>query len=186
VVRFNPAPVLIGHWRGLSNVDKQGQITGADYVTRCTLVVVSGGIGGLIAWKHVEFAAPTAFLSGFALLSGVLLGVFAQLASMRLKLTEQRAESNSRQALKDSLDEAVAHVLVAATVGLANCVIVVIAMSTAADPLKPVIAGVPAILVGALGTYELLLLVIVIRQLYSAYVRVNKVSDELSGFSRAH
>lgn len=84
---------------------------------------------------------------------------------------------------KDSLDESVANVLLAALLGLASCVIVVIAMSIG-DPQSPKIAGVPAILLGAFGTYELLLLLAVVRGLYSAYVRVNKVSDELSGFSR--
>jgi hypothetical protein len=184
-VRFNLAPVLVGHWRGLSNVDHQGKITGADYAARATLVIVSGGIAGFIAWKGIEFAAPAAFLSAFALLSGVLLGVFAQLASMRLKLTEQDDESGRRQVLKDSLDESVAHVLVAAMLGLACCVIAVIAMAIG-DPKQPTISGIPAVFLGALGTYELLLLLIVIRALYSAYVRVNSVSEELSGFSRSH
>ena len=184
-MRFNLTPLLIGHWRGLSNVDNQGKITGGDYLARGTLIVISAGAGGAIAWRHVQFAAPEAFLSGFALLSGVLLGVFAQMASMRLTLTEQHDESFRREALKDSLDESVAHVLIAAMLGLLSCVIVVIAMAMSHDPTKATITGIPAILIGIFGTYELLLLVIVIRSLYSAYVRVNKISHELSGFSRS-
>ncbi|MGV0695870.1 hypothetical protein [Mycobacterium paraintracellulare] len=184
-MRFNIGPILAGHWRGLSVVDKHGQLKGPDYAARITLVVGPTLVGVAIWHWKTTFNAPGALLSGFALLSGVLLTVFAQLAGMRLKLNDQDDESDRRQVLKDSIDEAVAHVLVAAILGLACSVLVVVAM-TMGGPTQPVVAGVPAILLGAFAAYEVLVLLIVVRGLYSAYVRVNEVSRDLSGFTRVH
>ncbi|QFG08101.1 membrane protein [Gordonia phage PCoral7] len=199
-MRFNIFPLLRGHWRGLTVVNKVGEHAGADVLTRLALVVLSSGAAAWVWFADVRFAAPAALLSGFALLSGVLLSVFAQLASMRVRLTDAENTSNRRRVLKDSLDESVAHVLIAAILGLVASVTIVISMAmyrpelvaapNPKDPpvpvaTDPVIAGWPAAVVSAVGVYEVLLLLMIMARLYSAYTRVNDVSDLLDGH-KAH
>ncbi|SKS10192.1 Uncharacterised protein [Mycobacteroides abscessus subsp. massiliense] len=183
-MRLDPSPLILGHWRGLSNVDEHGEYKGPDYVTR-TILVLSSALAGVAVWYfHVSFAAPTALLSGFALMSGVLLAVFAQLATMRVRLTDRDDDSRSRRVLKDSLDESVSHVLVAAFLGVLASGVIVVAMSVThpISPAQPEIEGPWAITLAPLAVYEALLLVILIPRLYSAYTRVNDVARELNGY----
>ncbi|MHC9294177.1 hypothetical protein ACRCUN_17070 [Mycobacterium sp. LTG2003] len=182
-MRFNPLPLVVGHWRGLSNIDRDGAYVGGDAVTRTILVVGSAGVGAAVWHWQVSFSAPTAILSGFSLLSGVLLSVFAQLASMRVRLTDSPDESVRRRVLKDSLDESVSHVLLAALLGLVASTVIVISMAVTdpIPPAQPEIAGVWAIILAVVGVYEMLLLVMLIPRLYSAYTRVNDVSPEIDG-----
>ena len=195
-MRFNLVPIVKGHWKSLANVNKLGEHVGADVVTRSVLGVLSVGAAVWVYLADVAFAAPAALLSGFALLSGVLLSVFAQLASMRIRLTDSNDSSNRTRVLKDSLDESVAHVLVAALLGLLASMTIVISMAMYEPPVPaataglaaetgrspdPEIVGWPAVVVAGIAAYEALLLVMVIGRLYSAYTRVNDVSPELDG-----
>lgn len=200
-MRFNLVPIVKGHWKSLANVNKLGEHVGADIVTRSILGVLSVGAATWVYLADVAFAAPAALLSGFALLSGVLLSVFAQLASMRTRLTDSNDSSNRTRVLKDSLDESVAHVLIAALLGLLASVTIVVSMAMYEPPIPeapagvavapapssgPEIMGWPAVVVAAIATYEVLLLIMVIGRLYSAYTRVNDVSPRLDGHKSNH
>ena len=183
-MRFNPIALLVGHWRGLSNVDNNGDYIGGDILSRSLLLAASAGAGAAVWFWDVSFSAPAAILSGFALLSGVLLSVFAQLASMRVRLTDSADESKRRRVLKDSLDESVSHVLLAALLGLLASAAIVISMAVEdpTPPAQPQICGPWAIMVAVLGVYEMLLLFILIPRLYSAYTRANDVAPEIDGY----
>lgn len=200
-MRLSLVPIVKGHWKSLANVNKLGEHVGADVVTRSILGVLSVGAATWVYLADVAFAAPAALLSGFALLSGVLLSVFAQLASMRTRLTDSNDSSNRTRVLKDSLDESVAHVLIAALLGLLASVTIVVSMAMHEPPTPQAIAGVavapvpspgpeimgwPAVVVAAIATYEVLLLIMVIGRLYSAYTRVNDVSPKLDGYKSNH
>jgi hypothetical protein len=147
------------------------------------VVVTSVGAGAAVWWGNVSFSSPPGILSGFSLLSGVLLSVFAQLASMRNRLTDSSDESTRIRVLKDSLDESVSHVLLAALLGIVASVVVVVSMAVEnpIPPAEPEIRGIWAIAVAMLGVYEMLLLIMLIPRLYSAYTRANDVSPELDG-----
>ena len=68
-------------------------------------------------------------LSALALLSGALLSVFAQLSSLRLRLTD-RPEERYLDIERDGIDEAVAHLLFAFLLCIITCALLTIGMST--------------------------------------------------------
>lgn len=179
--RFNFLPILVGLWRGLSAPGAQGGAGTPDWVARLVLCFVP--IGCVVAmWRFDgSIGAPGAVLSGLALLSGTLLAVYAQLAGLRLRLTDVEYPTARQAVLKDSLDENVAHVLTAVLIGLATCVALIVGMSAMGPDEAGFLHGWPAAVVAGLGAFELLVLLMVVTSLYSAYTSANDVHDSLDG-----
>ena len=180
--RFNVMPVIRGHWKGLSVGN--GKTPRADHFARSILAIplLVGVLAVPLDWK---VQAPSAILSGVALLAGGLLAAFAQLASLRLKLTEwQSHEDDSGQVDREMIDETVAHLLTAALLCAVDAVILVIGMNVSNDTLTFALTGFWAAVVLAVSSYIILIFVLALPRLYSAYVEINRVRAELSGFSR--
>ena len=177
----------MAHWKGLSNDTADGGTT-PDHWARTSLVAPSAVvlIWGLIA-KWVVMA-PIPLLTGVTLLSGGILGVFAQLSTLRLKLTD-RMEDATLDVERDGIDEAVAHLLTALLICVFCAVAIVVGLNTTTPENNvsgQTILGPPwSAFVLAGSTYLSVLFLIIIPKLYSAYVEMNNVRSRLSGFQRS-
>ncbi|ORL15426.1 hypothetical protein A6I85_05995 [Prescottella equi] len=130
---------------------------------------------------QVQLTSPAIIVAALSLLTGALLTVFTQLSTLRLKLTEWYDRDDvDRRPDKDSIDESVAHVLVAALVSISATIVAVFAIALG-DEGAPALRGVVAAITVALITYVLLLLIMLIPRLYGAYASVHDVADELNG-----
>ncbi|MDP9639736.1 hypothetical protein J2W18_004685 [Rhodococcus cercidiphylli] len=178
--RLNPMPVIYGHARTLVNG------TRSDYAARFVLwgaPVLVGLLSYLFAWR---FTAPSALLTGAALLMSGFLTTAGALSTFRLKLTDRDEMHRDAEQAKRNLDEAVPQVLVAALGCLVTAVLVIIAMNFPVCPGSATInRGFSASLAGVLSFVALLFVATIVR-LYAAYVQVNRVSDDLNGFVRHH
>lgn len=207
MARLSILPVIRGHWKGLSNDLANGK-TVPDWRTRSVLLGVSAGVLAATYILGWQVASPSATLSAMALLSAGLLGVFTQLSALRIRLTSQ-PEDTWLDVERDGIDEAVAHVLFAFLLCIINSALLVIALNTIPTT-APANCGVPPQMVDptlatppvscsippqvldswwsgpilAIGSYIVLMLIILIPKLYSAYVEMNEVRRELNGFHK--
>jgi amino acid transporter len=169
-----------GHWKALSDY-RSGELL-PDRWTRRILVIVPLGVAGLMFWPGATLAAPGALLSGVALLAGSFLAAWGQVASMRMKLTDRASEyRNVEQFDRDALDETAAHLLVASLLSGATALMLVLGMNFAADATTGAVSGVFAALAAGLATYVLIVFLIAVPRLYTAYANLHQVRDELSG-----
>jgi hypothetical protein len=184
--RLSLAPIARGHWKGLSK-DVPGGGTAPDVLTRLALTVPSGGV---LVWAILDrwtLAAPIPLLTGVTLLSGGILGVFAQLSTLRLKLTE-KVEERRLDVERDGIDEAVAHLLMALTLCITCAVTIMIGLNItdSAEANSQQRLHLPwSAIVLSLCTYLTTLFLVIIPKLYSAYVEMNQVRSELNGFHRS-
>lgn len=182
--RFKTDSVWRGHWKGLSNhVD--GKVV-PDWPARISLLLLSLGAAVLSLVFGWVLTAPVPILSALALLSGALLSVFAQLSSLRLRLTD-RPEERWLDIERDGIDEAVAHLLFAFLLCIITCALLTIGMSTSfGGKDAPLILGsLWTAPIAASTTYIFALFVILVPKLYSAYVEMNHVRKELNGFHKS-
>ncbi|QRY61510.1 hypothetical protein JVX90_13920 [Gordonia sp. PDNC005] len=181
--RFNLRPLFAGHWKTLS-IDQhdEEESTKPDWLARIGLLLPAVTVG-LVMWcNEGRLANPGAILAGASLMSGTLLAVFAQIASLRLKLADRFERGyKGADADKDALDESVSHILFAALLTFVSAAVITIALSMA-PPESRAITGFPAALAGALLSYVLLLILMLLPRLLYAYNRVNKVRSQLNGF----
>jgi TRAP-type uncharacterized transport system fused permease subunit len=179
--RFNVFPVLRGHWKGLT-VENDGELQ-PDILARMILLVpvIVCVLTLALGW---QLRAPAAILSGVALLAGGLLAAFAQLSSLRLKLTEwQDHPEDAGRIDREMIDETVAHLLMAALLCAVDAIVLVIGMNVSSG-VNSAVTGIWASLALAISSYIILLFILALPRLYSAYVEINRVRPELSGFSR--
>jgi ABC-type multidrug transport system fused ATPase/permease subunit len=180
--RFFPIELLRGHWKGLS--DYRSNNPRADKITRISLIGLPLIAGGLMLYSRGELAAPGSLLAGVALLAGGFLAAFGQISTLRLKLTERRMDfPEVEQIDRDSLDETAAHLLVASLFSALTALVLVLGMNLASYSTGAIYGPFAAIAV-ALATYVLLVFVISVPRLYTAYLSINHVRDELSGAHR--
>ncbi|EID80207.1 MULTISPECIES: hypothetical protein [Rhodococcus] len=179
--RFSVTSVLRAHWKGLSKPSEEGHRPEPDRIARLVLALVPLLTGIATFGLGVKLSSPGTLVAALSLLTGTLLTVFAQLSTLRLKLTEwfEKDDVGSRGD-KDAIDESVAHVLVAALLSLVATVVTVAGI-VLEDSQSPVLQGIVAAVVIALITYVLLLLIMLIPRLYGAYVSVNDIEDNLNG-----
>jgi hypothetical protein len=178
--RFDQRPVLHGHWKALGH--RRGSRTLLpDRLARVILLTVPVVIFCLSIVFSWTVRDPSSLLSGVSLLAGSLVGVFALLAAWRERLTERRRKfSEIRGADCAAVDEAVAHILVAILVCVVLAGVLVVGSSgqTSIKLLTSLWAGV----VYGMATYLMLVFLMIVPALYSAYVRANSVEDDLNGF----
>lgn len=182
--RLNPAPIFRGHWKSLSSENAHGQ-TIPDWPTRIAILGLPALVVGLSWWKSWQLGSPAALLTGITLLFSGSLALFAQVSTLRLKLTDSYEDDDRGvQVDRDSLDEGTAHLLAAAVLCAVEVGLLVGAITTTpAEDSSVVVTGwiVPTIL--GLLTYIGLLFLMLIPRLYNSYVTVNAVRSELNGFS---
>ncbi|WP_314178110.1 hypothetical protein [Streptomyces winkii] len=181
--RFNVAPILRGHWKGLS--DGEYSKWRPDRTSRALLVAPAAVFLFMLSSDGV-LKSPTPLLTGVALLAGGMLSAFTHLSALRLKITEWNIERDTPEfsTEKDSLDESAAHLLAGALVCILDAATLVIGMNIALRK-DGALTGFWAALASGLSAYVFLVFVAILPKLYSAYVDINRVKGELSGFTKS-
>ncbi|MFD5014620.1 hypothetical protein [Streptomyces chartreusis] len=179
--RFNVAPILRGHWKGLTN--GKYLVPRADIFARVVLSLPFGLF--LYLFIHgATLASPGALLTGAALLAGGMLSAFTHLSTLRLKITEWDDGDKVSQfkVEKEMLDETAAHLLTGSLACVLDAAALVIGMNVSLDK-KGHLTGFWAALSAGISFYVLLIFIVILPRLYSAYVDINGVSGRLSGFT---
>ncbi|MGV9452119.1 hypothetical protein [Streptomyces sp. NPDC003635] len=180
--RFNVAPILRGHWKGLTN--GQYLVHRPDLAARAILLLPLL-LFGYLFWRGASLASPAALLTGAALLAGGMLSAFTHLSTLRLKITEWDGDDGvSRFSVeKDMLDETAAHLLTGSLACVLDAASLVIGMNVSLDK-EGHLTGFWAALSAGISLYVLLIFVVILPRLYSAYVEINSVTGRMSGFTR--
>lgn len=133
MARFDLSPIVRGHWKGLTN--GVGDAACPDWPARLTLVLVPGFIVGATILLDWHLSQPAPILAGISLLAGALLGAFAQLSTLRLKLTEwsEAAKPERWRVERELIDETAAHILMAATLCAVDAALLIVAMNVTAN-----------------------------------------------------
>lgn len=181
--RLIPVEVFRGHWKALSDYRETKLVP--DTATRTVLVLLPLLAFGLMLLPGARISAPGPLLAGVALLAGTFLAAWGQVSSMRLKLTERAEDYKTVEQIdRDALDETSAHLLVASIMAAGTAFWLVLGMNFTAAP-DGSIAGVFAAFGAAFAVYVLLVFLIAVPRLYTAYVNIHHVRDELSGAYRS-
>lgn len=183
VDRLIPTQMFRAHWKALSDYRAPGKPR-PDIFTRAVLIGVPTAVVILCLVAKFELKAPEGLLAGLALLAGGLLGAFTHLSSTRVQLAErEHVWGEAERVDRDSIDETSAHLLVASYLAGVAAAVLVLGMNFGATP-TGAIAGVWAAAAGGLMSYVLLLFLIALPRLYSAYALHSNVRAELSGSHR--
>ena len=178
--RFDIRPLARAHWKVLSKDTPTG--TAADWVARLGLLVPSALAGVLMYAFDGRLANTGVLLTAVSLLASGLLAVFAQLASLRLKLTEWFDDGHPiADNDKAALDESATHVLVACMISFLNAAVLVAGMKFGPEGALS-LRGPAAWISVSLFVYTLILAFMLVPRLLYAYTMVNRVRDDLSGF----
>lgn len=180
--RLNLWPLVSAHWKCLSVDHDEG--TSGDWVARMGLLLPSLTAAGLMVGLHGNLANAGTLLSADALLASGLLAVFAQISSLRLKLSDRFDEGYAHaDDDKDAMDESATHLLFAILLAFINAA--VLASSLAFAPANTsVVGGLLGGVCAALFVYTILLLLMLLPRILYAYTVVNRVRKDLSGFHR--
>jgi hypothetical protein len=176
VDHFNVSAVWRGHWSALG---RNSLFHGVPI--RALFVVAPLGLGGVALWQCWTLSAPAGLLTGVSILIGGALTVFAQLVGLRTRLRTDLDEE-WMAAQRDALDETVAHLLTAVLFAIVDATILVLGMNLAAPD-----GHVPTPITAAtlaLSSYLVLLLVLCVPRLYSAYTTGFVVAKHLDGHHR--
>lgn len=178
--RLIPTALFRGHWKGLSDYRNPSPV--GDRATRTIIIAIPILTSALMLLPEATLRAPGSLLAGVALLAGSFLAAWGQVSSMRLKLTERAEDFRTVEQIdRDSLDETAAHLLVASIMSGATALWLVLGMNLSSNPTDGSVSGAFAMLATGFATYVLLIFFIAVPRLYTAYVNINKVRDELSG-----
>ncbi|MFE3552579.1 hypothetical protein ACFXN2_28370 [Streptomyces kronopolitis] len=180
--RFNVTPILRGHWKGLTN--GQYLVYRPDFTARA-IFLTPLALFGYLLWSGASLKSPAALLTGAALLAGGMLSAFTHLSTLRLKITEwdEGGSAGRFQMERDMLDETAAHLLTGSLACVLDAASLVIGMNASLDK-QGHLTGFWAALSAAISSYVLLIFVVILPRLYSAYVEINGVAKNLSGFTR--
>lgn len=184
--RFSPRHIWNAHVKGMRNRDfNTGDDTPSaapDLIARCVLY----GLPTLLGLAAYRFGATIVAVDGVLAAAGLLAGglfmAFTQVAAWRDRYTERvdRREI-SEKPQRYSLDEAVAHILMA-TYGCFALVVVTVIGANFADE-KGSLDGIFSALGITIGAYVLLLMLIILPKLYASYAITHAVAEDMSGLS---
>lgn len=134
----------------------------------------------LLDWS---LRAPEPIMAALALLAGTLIGSFGQLNTLRLKMTDRVGDDDPATAVdRDALDETAGHLLTASWLSGATVAELAIGLNVSHDG---DVHGVFAALGMGMAAYVFLTFLLAVPRLYSAYVLVNAVDAQVSGFVRS-
>lgn len=188
MARLNPAPLILGHVKGLSQRQYVGgKLThmSPDWVARSVSAVVPLGAGGLVLLISPSppvdgVGALGIALAWSALASAGLLSTFTLLAGWRERLAARADRDSVRYArdasLRSLIDEAVAH----AMLGVLESLVVAAAAAFASITPAPWTEWAWAIAAAA-GAHTVFLFGLIATRLYSAYVQAEDVPAEVDG-----
>jgi hypothetical protein len=189
MARLSLSPILWGHWKGLTERTYVGGDlvkTARDTKTRILVTVLPITAGAVVAWAPLKAQIPVESVVGLALtwsalVSAGLIGTFAVLAGWRARLSERARSDGYYQTVTQPVvalvDEAVAHTLM----GILDALLTAIFAVGCAAMQWPWHRYLLAIAV-IFASHAALLFVIISTRLYSAYVQVEKIGDEVNGF----
>lgn len=187
--RFSPLPVVRAHLLALTKRDYSSTTVtarGYDWVALIALILIPslvGAVAWLLSWR---LATVDALLEGSALLVGGLIAGFAQIAAWRDRLTAAaQKEGIAGVSKRDSLDESVAHTLMAVYAAVVLTVLLaidanVLAGSGAKGEVTP-LSQLLSSLTLASSAYLTLLVLLVLANLWSAYSDNNDVPTRMGG-----
>jgi hypothetical protein len=182
--RLSLWPILSAHWKSLSIDGDDGTVKG-DWTARMGLLIPALAAAGTVGAMHISLANVGSLLAADALLAGSLLSVFAQISSLRLKLSDRfEAGFADADADKDAMDETASHLLFAVMLAFINAAVLAAALAFEQDKTS-VLGGIFGAVSVALFVYTVLLMLMLLPRLLYAYTTVNSVRKELSGFHRS-
>lgn len=177
-MRFSPLPIVRAHFRAF--VDMR---TGRRDLRSLLVLLVPVALAILGTYRGWVVGNPAGLLAGVALMAGMLIGAFAQITTLRLRL-EESAEllgSDPFHYERDALDETVAHLLMAVLLAILGAVMLVALMNAMPDSgLRPFLTALVVWATSYLG----LLLLLVLPRMYYAYASSAKVRAPLNGFNK--
>lgn len=182
--RFSAAAIWNAHIKGLRNRDfRAASLNSA--TDRLALGVLYGlplVLGGVAYLLGAKLAGADGLLAAAGILAGALFMAFTQVAAWRDRYTERQKERHEAELVQRySLDETVAHILMAAYGCFLLAVLVIVGanFTDAEDRIVGPMAGIVIVV----GSYVLLLMLIIMPRLYAAYVVTHGVPRDLSGLS---
>ena len=183
--RFTPSRIWNAHIKGLKNrvYTSARPIGTSDRIARAALygLPLAAAVTMIVGGGTV--AGGDGILAAAGIFAGAFFMGFTQVATWRERFTERReGREQSEVHQRDSLDESVAHLLMAIYASIGLAVVLVVGQNFADE--KDRLTGAWAAASAGLGLYLVLLVMIVLPKLYTAYAGINKVDDEMSGLHR--
>jgi hypothetical protein len=185
--RLLPTAIFRAHWKALS--DYRRVPPRPDWGSRIAVVGLPLVTTAAMVRFHGELRSPEAYLAALAIFAGGLLAAFTHLSGVRDRL-EQRAGAwgDAEKIDRDAIDESAAHLLVASYMAGVAAALLVLGLNVAPAPIPPATEVVVGGWIGALATgamtHVLILFLVAIPRLYSAYTTAFTVSDALNGYHR--
>ncbi len=166
--KFNVLPAIRDHFETFEDHNNRNRFLLRDYAG---MVGVPAAAAGLITLCQVHIRSVGTFLSGVAVLTGLLFALVIFVFQLRLQVASDPRHHNGGK-LTTLIDELFANVNYAVIVGLATSVLGVIAASVE-DPA----AGAPvwaSALLTLLGTHLVLTVLMCVKRTRSAYRRLSR------------
>ena len=161
--RLSAGKIWRAHWRGIAD-HRNGKNRAPDRVTRALVYlppIVMAGIGIFFNW-NLRLTAGS-IISGYALIAGVLMALFVQLAVWRMRLDDRaHARATSEAPSRRALDATAAHTLLGAVAAVMAAALAVVLQSLGPNRL---LSGLAA---GA-GTYLLGMFMLIAHMALIAY-----------------
>lgn len=184
--RFSAIYVWRGHKKGLMDRDFRAEqpVGVPDPLARTVLYGVPLLLGVVAYWLGAAIAAVDGLLAAAGVLASGLFMAFTQVAAWRDRYTERMVSREaSEKPQRFALDETVPHILMATYACFLLLVVVVVGANFADEDGR--LVGAFAASTIAICSYVLLMMMIVLPKLYSAYVVTHKVDADISGQSRS-
>ncbi|MGC4903056.1 hypothetical protein ACLQ2Y_27465 [Micromonospora echinospora] len=161
--RFDLRPLIRDHFRSM-----QLPNSAPDWTARSIVVLVPVAVGVLSYLKEWRLTDPSAISGASALIAGIMFGAFTQLAAFRDRIEGRRPfDATTRRHFR----ETAAHLMAGALASALEAAVLVIASGIRPNP-DAKLDRIPTCVVLGLGSYVLVLFIMAIRRMYSAYLRV--------------
>jgi hypothetical protein len=183
--RFSARHIWNAHLKGLRNRNfnrPDMSPSAADILARAVLYLVPIKLGVLAHFWGATIAAVDGLLAAAGLLAGGLFMAFTQVAAWRDRYTDRMDRfEDAERPQRYSLDEAVAHILMA-TYGCFALVVITLVGANFSDKQGHLTGLFSALDIGV-GSYILLLMLIILPKLYTSYAVTHRVGKDMSGLS---
>ncbi|WBC12963.1 hypothetical protein O7600_17465 [Micromonospora sp. WMMA1998] len=161
--RFDLRPLIRDHFRSM-----QLPNASPDWAARSIVVLVPVVVGVLSYLRGWRLTDPSAISGASALIAGIMFGAFTQLAAFRDRIEGRRPfDATTRRHFR----ETAAHLMAGALASALEAAVLVVASGIRPNP-DAKLDRVATCVVLALGSYVLVLFIMAIRRMYSAYLRV--------------
>lgn len=181
--RLSPGPVFRAQWKSLGDYSRPGKPV-ADRAARASLFGLPVVVGVVSGVADLGLRGADAVLAAVALLAGGFLAAFTHLSGVRARLAEREAAwGDAERVHRDALDETSAHLVAASYVSGLETGLIIVLMNVAGDG-NGGIQGSWAAPAYAGLTYLLIVFMITLPRLYTAYAESNSVRSDLNGLYR--